>query len=190
MTSALKRVSNRRNANKSTGPKSEAGKARSALNALRHGLSVQPTFDAATQEKIDELAGAFTVGGKCNSLIKALAREAAEAQVMVMRVKEARHLAWEDAKRDRSITNRGELIGLNDPVTARYLLEQRGIPASGLKKGLPHLFEAPFETDIERDMAVLKLASKKLSGLIRYERRAANRRDKALRELEQARADL
>ena len=81
-------------------------------------------------------------------------------------------------------------VGERESITARYLLEQRGIPVSGLKKGLPHLFEAPFETDIERDAAILKLASKKLSKLIRYERRAANMRDKALRELEQARADL
>lgn len=190
MTSALKTVSNRRNAKKSTGPKSEAGKARSALNALRHGLSVQPTFDAATQEKIDELTGAFTGSGKGDPRIMDLAREAAEAQVMVTRVKEARHLAWEEAKRNSSITDRGLLIGLNDPGAARYGLEKTGMPVSGLKLAMPDLFKVPFETDIERDMAILKLASKKLSSLIRYERRAANRRDKALRELEQARTDL
>lgn len=79
----------------------------------------------------------------------------------------------------------------NDPGAARYYLEKTSMPVSGLKKCLPgHLFKAPFETDIERDMAILQLASKKLSKLIRYERRAANRRDKALRELEQARSDL
>ena len=37
-------------------------------------------------------------------------------------------------------------------------------------------------------MAVVEPASKRLSRLVRYERRAANMHDKALRELKQARA--
>jgi len=38
-TSTRQRVANRRNARRSTGPKTESGRARVAQNALRHGLS-------------------------------------------------------------------------------------------------------------------------------------------------------
>ncbi len=41
----------------------------------------------------------------------------------------------------------------------------------------------PFEYDIERDAAILKAASRKLDKLVRFERRTANQRDKALRLL-------
>jgi hypothetical protein len=48
VTTERKRRANRRNAQRSTGPKTSAGKARSKQNALKHGLavpvSVQPHF--------------------------------------------------------------------------------------------------------------------------------------------------
>jgi hypothetical protein len=46
---------NRRNAQQSTGPRSEAGKRTSSLNALRHGLTsrmvVLPTEDLAAYQR-------------------------------------------------------------------------------------------------------------------------------------------
>ena len=50
------------------------------------------------------------------------------------------------------------------------------------------MYLPPLESDIERDSASLKFASKKLSGLIRYERRAVNARDGAIREMEKAKS--
>ena len=59
-TSEARRIANARNAQHSTGPKSEAGKKRSSMNALKHGLTaaeaVLPNEDpAAYQEKLDLL---------------------------------------------------------------------------------------------------------------------------------------
>lgn len=56
-TSERKRVANRQNAKRSTGPKSETGKRTSALNAIRHGLSSNPAVSVLSPEifKLQEL---------------------------------------------------------------------------------------------------------------------------------------
>src|SRR5262245_49795914 len=62
MTSAAKIEANKRNAKRSTGPKTEAGKEKSRLNALKHGLTattvVLPHEDA---EAYARRVGAWTV---------------------------------------------------------------------------------------------------------------------------------
>ena len=71
------------------------------------------------------------------------------------------------------------------------MVRARGYTVSGFKRVLPRqLFEEPFWDDTERDVAIVELAAKALAKLIRYERGAANRRDRALRELERLKADL
>lgn len=82
------------------------------------------------------------------------------------------------------------MFHLNNPDNARRFHEHFGSPVGDIKKLLPNHFKAPFASDLERDMANVKLASKKLSRLVRYERRAANKRDKAFRELEQMKTIL
>jgi len=180
MTSNLKFKSNRRNAKKSTGPKTNAGKMKSAVNAISHGLSAQPVFDKETQEKIENLATSFTNGETNNPQVVTLAREAAEAQVMVERVKDARRLVWAEACRDRSI---GTLTIFNDRSMEPHIHNNIGMPVGDLKQIMPFALIAAFESDIEREAAILKVVSGKLSKLIRFERRTANQRDKALRLL-------
>jgi hypothetical protein len=55
MTSERQREANRANAQKSTGPKSRAGKARASLNALSHGLSSRAAFGAEGSTAADQL---------------------------------------------------------------------------------------------------------------------------------------
>ena len=187
MTSDRKSRANRCNAKKSTGPRSEKGKARSALNAVSHGLSGQPVYDAPTQETIEGLAHSFAAGEFSDDLVMACAREAAEAQVLVTRIKQARRMAWESAAEDMPITDRGNLVHINTPDMARAYDKGSDIAIDDLKRLMPYLFAQPFENDIERDAAIVELASKRLFSLIRYERSAANCRDKALRKMEQIR---
>ena len=65
MTSPAQTAANRRNAQKSTGPASDHGKARSSANALRHG-GYATRNDAITAsilcEDPDEVAGLIDAG--------------------------------------------------------------------------------------------------------------------------------
>ena len=190
MTSELKAAANLLNAAKSTGPRTETGKAASALNALKHGFSGQLNFDPETEEQINTLAQAFAGTQADDPRIIAAARNAAEAQVMVQRIKITRQQVWHEARHSDHIVRRGEMIRMLDPDYAKDFLERFGSPVTEFVKVMPHLFEEPFEDDAAREAAIADLAIRKLSTFVRYERHAVNRRDKALRELERLKADL
>jgi hypothetical protein len=56
MSSARKRFANAQNARACTGPKSAAGKARSARNARRHGLNLPVLVDPVLAPDVETLA--------------------------------------------------------------------------------------------------------------------------------------
>jgi hypothetical protein len=94
--SERKRAANRRNARLSTGPRSAAGKARAAQNALRHGLNVSVADDPLLTAEVARLVcaicdGAPRGGARPAAELCYLARRVAEAQVDLMRVRRARH---------------------------------------------------------------------------------------------------
>ena len=62
MTSSEKQAANRRNAKRSTGPRTARGKARSKRNALKHGLSVS-ALDALAEREVRDLAARFAAEG-------------------------------------------------------------------------------------------------------------------------------
>src|SRR6266702_2567653 len=61
--SAAKRAANRRNARRSTGPRTATGKARAARNARRHGLTVSPVTDPAFMREAAAVARAILQRG-------------------------------------------------------------------------------------------------------------------------------
>jgi hypothetical protein len=90
MTSTRKINANRANARASTGPRTEQGKTRSALNARRHGLSLSVISNPVLAEQVETLALEF-VGRSTDPEICELAYEAAEAQIDLSRIRWARH---------------------------------------------------------------------------------------------------
>jgi hypothetical protein len=90
MISPAKLQANRVNARHSSGPKSVAGKARSAGNARRHGLAVPIWSDAKLAADAEELAHVIAGEGASIHLV-ALAREIAAAQVDLVRIQHRRN---------------------------------------------------------------------------------------------------
>jgi len=90
MTSSRKIEANRNNARRSTGPKTAAGKARASKNALRHGLSVSVIADPVKAKDIAALIPVLA-GARASDEANELAARIAEAQIDLVRVREARH---------------------------------------------------------------------------------------------------
>ena len=89
MSSSRQVEANRQNARKSSGPKSARGKARSARNARRYGLAVSIWRDARLATQAEALTRDIAGVGASEELV-AVSRPIAEAQVDLMRIRQAR----------------------------------------------------------------------------------------------------
>ena len=88
MASERQIAANRRNAAKSTGPRSAAGKQRAGGNAVRHGLFSLATRRSALEE-IEALAHSLA-GEGAGDILLAHARSAAEADIEMNRARRAK----------------------------------------------------------------------------------------------------
>ena len=101
--SARKRAANRANAARSTGPRTPEGKARAAMNAVRHGLSAQsPILPGENPAALDALADAFDRDLRPRG---ALERELVARVVAIAwrmrRLARAEGALWEDVEDDK-----------------------------------------------------------------------------------------
>jgi hypothetical protein len=144
--------SNRRNARRSTGPKSAAGKAKVAKNALRHGLAIPARLDSALSQEIEELAE-LIAGRNVAPYLLDCSQRVAEAQIDLRRIRRVRLSAW-------SKVETGEL-------------RQGGVS--------PEISQASPGSD-SFGAAELNTFAKQLLRLDRYERRALSRRKAAIRD--------
>jgi hypothetical protein len=82
-------AANRANAQKSTGPKTAAGKLKSSGNSRRHGLSISLAFDPAMTERADSIAR-MLIGYQADEGNYAAAAMLARAQLELLRIRGVR----------------------------------------------------------------------------------------------------
>jgi hypothetical protein len=124
MTSERKRSANRNNAAKSTGPKSLAGKRRSKNNALRHGFAAAGGGNLENVEEIKALTETL-LQSIAGASIDA-ARDAASAEIDVIRIRKARTVAQSRLLNFLSLTD-VEIATLNDTIRKLNDYERRAI---------------------------------------------------------------
>src|SRR5262245_26120320 len=173
MASERQIAANRRNARKSTGPRSGAGRKRASRNAYRHGLTLSITSTAAFAKQLDKLAR--KIAGDTESPISLeRARAIAQSELDLARVRRAKV----------ALIERASAFGELDPprLTATQMI--RLINALGRGRLIvPKLIDAsatipPHEP--ERSAEAVRRVLPELRKLNRYERRAAARRDRAV----------
>ena len=82
-------AANRRNAGKSTGPRSRAGKKRARHNAYQHGLTTSPISSATIAKQVEKLARKIA-GISKDPVVLEHARDAACAELDLARVRRVR----------------------------------------------------------------------------------------------------
>lgn len=90
MTTLRKTTANRANAQRSTGPRTAAGKQQACRNALKHGLAVPVRANAALSQEAAALAQAITGADECDPRLIQAAALLAEAAIDVLRVRQAK----------------------------------------------------------------------------------------------------
>ena len=185
MRPSARERANRRNAKASTGPRTAAGKASVAKNALRHGLGVPALRDPVLSEEIDRLAR-LIAGERADPARLEGARQIAEAQIDLRRVRRARCAlladpqarvkklgAAEMSRAVRSLIAQAKAIGTVEAADlacdAMLRLTDTRVPDGVVAPALEEGFDA---------------LAPQLFRLDRYERRALSRRKSAIRDFD------
>ena len=181
MTSDRRLQANRLNAQKSTGPRSRAGKQRAASNAYRHGLAAA---SRVTTTDLDLLAR-MIAGESDNPLVREHARDAAQAVSDLKAIGRIR----------AALVQRASVLGtMERPKLFESIRDIKSFLSSIAMGEMPELpargeLPAPKPTQSEECMAeAVRVAVKELAKLHRYEARAAGRRNRAVKEIIRARS--
>jgi hypothetical protein len=179
MASERQIATNRRNARKSTGPRSGAGKKRASRNACRHGLTLSITSSAAAAKQLDKLVRKIA-GNSEDAILHERARALAQAELELARVRRAKV----------ALIERASAFGELDPprLTSqefRFVMAQIRAFNAGVQGTIT--FPEPIDSSAtmpsqepDRSAEAVRRLLPELRKLERYERRAAARRDRAI----------
>jgi hypothetical protein len=175
MASERQIAANRRNACKSPGPRSGAGKNRSSRNAYRHGLTVSIASTAAFAKQLDKLVREIA-GDSEDAITLERARAIAQAELDLARVRRAKI----------ALIERARAFGELDPPQAFRTVTQIKRFFNALDRGrliLPKPVDSSATMPSQepyRSAEAVRRVLPELRKLDRYERRAAVRRHQAV----------
>jgi hypothetical protein len=185
MASERQIAANRRNAQKSTGPHSRAGKKRASGNAYRHGLSINLS-GAAFANQAEELARKIA-GRTTDTIALEHARTAAEAQLELGRVRSVKLALIERVSAFGSLETPTRFRSINDElrwIRDTWKANQKGISPPPMPELNDPAATMPQQEPYRSSEAIRRLLPE-LIKLDRYEGRAVSRRDRAIRALAQ-----
>ena len=179
---------NRLNAKKSTGPKTVAGKQRSATNAILHGFSAK-TPEFSPHPEINRFVELICEGDERLQVIEA-AREVAEAQCELNAIRQYKLILQALKAKQHSVPLPGsELLG--DPIIMEFLdYMAPGEPADfGVPQKADHRLHKRILNFIFRQARRSKDPDTERFKLERYERMGLQRRLAAIEKLDQIRTE-
>ncbi len=180
MSSERKLSANRANARQSTGPRSVAGKRRSARNAEKHGLSVPVLQDAELAKDVEGLALKIALGRRDQPFEMAVA--IAEAEIDLIRIRRLRSDLINRALREGPRTSvKDQLEHIR--IGARLIdgREGRGPLLAADEQYWDNFLRRRAPSAAELHAGALADLTRELAKLDRYERRARSRRKIAIR---------
>jgi hypothetical protein len=176
MASERQIAANRRNARKSTGPHSGAGKKRASRNAYRHGLRSSITSTAAYAKQLDKLVREIA-GDTKDAILLERARAIAQAELELARVRRVKV----------ALIERASAFGELDPPQAFSSVTQIIRLLNAIDRGRVPSFPEPVDSSAtmpsqepDRSAEAIRRVLPELRKLDRYERRAAVRRHRAV----------
>jgi hypothetical protein len=184
LTSDRQQRANQANAKASKGPKTKAGRARSARNALRHGLSIPVCKEPSLSIQAEEIALKLA-GPDPDEALLDRARVVGEAQIDLNRVR---------ARRNALVSQ------LSDPEyqpLSAYKIQARRVRSvervcqilrrfPNFRDIKPQIELKPLK-DEEKFATIVEDRIRELAALDRYERRAISKRKSAIRAFDSAR---
>ena len=177
-----RRRANQANAKLSTGPKSQAGKARSSRNAFRHGLNLSVWDNPALSSEAEALARQIAGSGASDQKME-LARRIAAAQVDINRVRAMRINYFSKLPIDKDFspsTMHHKKVNWRTMIRLMKRFEKDTLTSLDYST-ICDLFFNVIENDQEKIAFVTDVEASELKRLDRYERRALSRRKSAIR---------
>jgi hypothetical protein len=181
VTSEKQISANRRNAARSTGPRTTAGKKRAAANALRHGLVARSAHGWDRSEAVDKLFRVLRAAVP-NTELEPLLRELAETEIEILWVRATWVSMFNSVGQSEST-----YVPKNWASQSLRLLRQHDgndyVP-DPLVQLLDSWMYPKIPPESARAPHVFKIAGAQLASLNRYEDRALGRRGNILRSLQ------